>query len=308
MEVNPITRNQRILDYYKASVNRLSFGFQSFQNDVLNILGSHHQSRDCYRVVDAARKAGFQNIGIDLMFRLPGQSLKDWEVELKKTIDLDLEHVSCYSMILDPASPLAREIEEGTKPQQPNENDDIDMSKFTLSFMRSNGYNHYASCASCGHDFAKPDGECRYEKMHWGAPQVDYLGIGPGAYGFVNGRIYCNHHNLENYNQTLSNGSIPVVAGKILTEADRMSRFMVLGIKCISVSKQDFSKTFGVDVHSIFGKKIEQLKEWKLIIESDEDIHLTDLGRLYVDNVSKCFYSCENYLVQQPLESELRLQ
>jgi oxygen-independent coproporphyrinogen-3 oxidase len=211
-------------------------------------------------------------------------------------------------MVLDPTSPLARSIEKGTIPQQPDEETDMEMSRAALRFMRARGYTHYASCASCGHDFARAGKECRYEKLHWGAPQVEYLGIGPGAYGFVNGWIYCNHHTLRSYDQAVRAGMLPVVAGKQLTPADKMSRFMVLGIKCMRVSKAAFTARFGIDLHQVFGEQLAQLTSWwGLLEETDEDVAVTEQGRLFIDNVSKAFYNAANYRVPQPLEPDLQL-
>jgi oxygen-independent coproporphyrinogen-3 oxidase len=307
VETNPITPDGRIADYHSAGANRLSFGFQSFRDDVLHMLGSHHTVMDCYRVIEAARTADFQNIGCDLMFRLPGQSVDNWLAELQQAVAIKLSHVSCYSMILDPTSPLARSIEKGIISQQPDEVTDMEMSKAALRFMRMQGYTHYASCASCGHDFALPDQECRYEKLHWGAPQVNYIGIGPGAYGFIDNRIYCNHHTLRSYDKAIRDKSLPVVAGKKLTMEDQMSRFMVLGLKCMRINKGDFAALFGTNLQSVFGNQLAQLKAWGLLEESDEAVYVSELGRLYVDNISKAFYNQANYRIPQPLEPELQL-
>lgn len=307
MEVNPVTSDEKIIGFKEAGINRVSLGVQSFNQSVLDMLGSHHTVEDTRRIIKTLRDSGIDNIGIDLLFNLPNQTMQDWKDELKEAIELGIVHMSTYSMILDEHSPLTKKIKRGEIPDQGDDQYSMEMSRFAMGYLSENNLNHYASCASSGHDFAVKGFESRYEVDHWGAPQIDYIGLGPGAYGFVNNHIYCNIHTTKEYYATVDNGTLPVVAGKKLNREDEMSRFMVLGMKCISVKKKDFIDEFGIKIEEVFGEQIEKLKSWGLVEVTEHEIRCTDKGRLYVDNISKAFYNEENYKIPQPLEFELQV-
>jgi oxygen-independent coproporphyrinogen-3 oxidase len=306
LEVNPGTIDEgRLREYRRVGVTRLSFGVQSFQDRHLQRIGSHHSVADSLGVLRAARLAGFENVGIDLMFRLPGQTLVEWQDDLTIATQLDLDHISAYSMVLDPSGGLGRDIASAVAPPQPSEELDLAMSNVAFQILRRAGFHHYASCASCGHDFARSDRESSYERLHWAAPQAEYLGIGPGAYGYIGKTIYCNEHSLSRYVSLVRRDTSPVVAYRELGLTEQMARYFVLGVKCIAVALRPFELSFGRSASDYFARQFAWLTVNGLAEISDDSLILTDTGVLYMDNISKHFYTDEMRLVPQPLEEDM---
>jgi len=175
-----------------------------------------------------------------------------------------------------------------------------------FDLFEAHGYYNYASCASCGFDFAPIGKECRYEISHWGAPQTEYLALGPGAFAFIRGYIYCTIYDLQIHRAQVHTGHFPILAGKRLTLEDQMSRFMVLGIKCMAVKKQAFRDRFGVEIDAIFQEPLHRLTKQGLVEVDDTTIRVTRKGHFYIDNISKTFYNSANYRVPQPMETDLQ--
>jgi len=307
MEINPgFISEDKLRSFRSAGLNRVSFGIQSFDDRWLKVIGSHHSAADAVNAIGASRKVGFENVGIDLLFRLPGQTLSDWSNDISKAIAQDFDHISTYSMVVDPDGGLGHQLASGKLPQQPDEEADLAMSLEAFERFGAAGLYHYASCASCGHDFARPGRESKYEVLHWGAPQASYIGIGPGAYGFVNDHIYCTLHNQAQYQRYLANGSIPVVAAKRLSRLDAMARYFVLGVKCVNVDFGPFRTRFGEDPMDVFREPIAWLNREGLAELTPSGLKVTQRGVLYMDNVSKAFYSPETKYCPQPLEHDIQ--
>jgi oxygen-independent coproporphyrinogen-3 oxidase len=207
---------------------------------------------------------------------------------------------------LDSESRLTQLIHGGKVPPQPEEEVDIMMSQTALAYLGKAGYRHYASCASCGYDLAQPGKECVYEYRHWAAPQIEYLGLGAGAFSFIRGHIYCNLSTVEAYSALVRKGHFPVVAGKKLTLADKMSRYMVLGAKCLAVETSPFEERFGLPLRQVFQEPLQRLSAWGLVEDDGSTIRVTERGKLYGDNISKAFYDKAYYLMPHPLEPDIQ--
>jgi len=225
--------------------------------------------------------------------------------DVEEAIRYGVDHLSCYSMILDPSSPLAGSIESGKVPPQADEAVDLEMARTASERLGRAGYRHYVSCASCGFDFALPGHECVYEYRHWAAPQIEYVGLGPAAFSYAAGAIYCNDPRPEAYARKVEEGVLPVVSGRRLDRSDEMSRYMVLGVKCLSVGKGPFREIFGVEMEDVFGDQIDSLSGMGLIEHDSTALRLTELGRYYVDNVSEAFYGDRTRGLPQPLEEDI---
>ena len=281
-------------------INRLSFGVQSFNDKFLKILGRNHTAEEVFSMIKIAREVGCSNINIDLIYRLPGQTLSEWEDDLEKAIELEPDHISCYSLGLGPGTKLFEKELKGEIPQRPSIEIDMKMYLLAREKLLEAGYVQYTVV-----DFAKPGKECVHHKINWEAPQGEYIGMGAGAFSFINGWIFCNIHHLEDYITAISKGIYPVLLGKKLTAEEKMSRFMVLGVKCLRVSKEKFKETFGINVEDVYGEVLDRLEKYELITVDESWISLTVKGMLYVDNVSKSFYTKENYMKRQPRGVEL---
>lgn len=291
----------------EAGVDRVSFGIQSLNGEMLSRIGSHHTVDQASSCVAAARTAGFANVAIDLMFLLPGQQLDDWASDLDRAIELGADHISTYRMLLDPAAPLGRAVRLGRAAPQAGEAVELAMAEHALSFLADAGFRHYGSCSSAGFDLCQPGFESGYELHHRAAPQCEYAALGPGAVGFLNGHVYWNIHTLAEYARTVEAGDLPVLAGRRLTESDHRSRHAVLGVKHLSLDVACFVERFGVSLQDAFPQAIDHLTKHGLITLDSDALTVTPRGVHHLDNVSKAFFNAENYRLPQPYKPDLQL-
>lgn len=201
MECNPGTLTERKLSIYKeAGINRLSIGLQSTDNEELKLLGRIHTYEEFLASYQLARSAGFSNINIDLISSLPGQSKEKFESTLRKVIALQPEHISAYSLIIEPGTPfydkyendvLRREEGEPTE-SLPDEDEEVETGKMTRRILRENGYHRYEIS-----NYARPGKECRHNIGYWIG--TEYLGLGLGASGLIGDVRYRNHSDMKKY-------------------------------------------------------------------------------------------------------------
>jgi oxygen-independent coproporphyrinogen-3 oxidase len=298
---------ERLSAFREAGVNRISFGLQSLNDDTLTRIGSYHTRSDALGTVDVARTAGFDNVAIDMMFLLPGQTLEDWKEDLDEAVTLDADHVSTYRLALDPVGLLGRQVRSRRIAPQGEEQQELQMAEHALGALASHGYRHYGSCSSAGFDLARPGKESRYELLHRAAPQCEYAAVGPGAVGFMNGYTYWNIHTLEEYNRVTVAGEMPVLAGRRLTASDHQTRYAVLGVKHLSLPTGPFEELYGRRFADVFASKIEHLEDHGVARLVDGALEITPKGVHYMDNISKTFFNAENYRLPQPYKPELQL-
>ena len=299
IEVNPgtITRD-KLIAYKEAGINRLSFGLQSANDRELLLLGRIHSYKQFEENYHLAREVGFQNINIDLMSALPGQTLESWEHTLNTVIDLKPEHVSAYSLI----------IEEGTKfydrynstsfdaKELPDEETDRLIYHRTKEILELNGYHRYEIS-----NYAKDGYECRHNSSYWIG--TDYLGVGLGASSLLNDARFSNlqyikqyiqkceaykSYNIENINEDINKANQSAMWDDTiglhrdfeqLTQSQKMEEYMFLGLRmCAGVSKTGFFQRFNIKMESIYGKVLQQLKENNLLIINEDQILLTEYG------------------------------
>ena len=282
-----------------VGVNRISFGVQSFSDRNLKILGRGHDALTARRTVDLVLDAGFDNVAIDLMYRLPGQTLHEWQRDLREAIRSGVHHISTYSLFLEPGSPLARVRERGKLLPLPDEKTDLEMFRMAIDILGEAGYGLYTL-----YDFARPSKQCDHHLVNWRAPQAEYVGIGPGAFGFVRHGdeefVYGNANPLESYFETLANGCLPIDFGVRLPLEERMARYMVLGTNALRIPKAPFEQRFGVPMSDVYKQKITELARWGLVEDSGDELSLTLRGKLYLANVGKSFCTEPNRMMPHP--------
>ncbi len=291
VEANPETVDRdKLKALLDRGVNRISFGVQSFRDVFLGIIGRGHRAHHSLTAIETARALGLENIAIDLLYRIPGQTPADWENELNRALALGIDHISTLSLYICPGTTLF--AEQGTRQNQPDEETDVIMFERALDILGGSGYHLYTM-----YDFVKKGKECRHHLINWQAPQGEYVGMGAGAYSYVNRYSYCNHHRLDQYISALNGNENrprpPVLYGRKLTGKDEMSRFMVLGVYCLSIHKKSFIDTFGIPVEAVYGDTLDRLEKWGLIVNGTDAVTLTPRGRTYVYTVSNAFYTEE---------------
>jgi putative oxygen-independent coproporphyrinogen III oxidase len=222
VEVNPDDVSEGSLDLFRAlGVNRLSIGVQSFRDSELQFLKRRHNAAGAERAVALARERGIDNLGIDLMYGLPGQTLEQWAETLEKGVSLEPAHLSCYQLTLHPGTPYGLLRAEGKLAALP-EDEERDFFLFTSRFLKERGYIHYeVSNFAMGRDSMS-----RHNTKYW--QHSPYLGLGPSAHSFLDGRRWWNVRSVEEYCKAFEGGGLPVEDGEfLLPEQLRLERLFL---------------------------------------------------------------------------------
>ena len=279
----------------KIGVNRISSGIQSFSDEILCAISATHSAHQSTAAVTAMPRH-FDNWGVDLLYRCPGQTVRCWEEDLDTILTVaPPEHISCYTLFL----PDDR--------RQPTVQEDVHMAVAAQSRLEAAGYSHYASCATGGFDYARPGKECVYEARHWGAPQASYSAIGSGAIGFLGGMTTVNYHDTRGYVHRALNGDATVSLSSTQNVNELKHRYFVLGVKTLSVDLKSYSESFGTSAMDDFDNEISSLEAEGLAEIDEKSLSLTNLGRYYVDQISEIFWSLSETGTPHPETNTLRL-
>ncbi len=282
-EANPgdLTEEKlRVLSNY--GVNRLSFGVQSFNDELLERIGRSHQVKDVYRSISNARQAGFSNISIDLIYALPGQTVEDFSDTVKKAIELDLPHYSGYSLIVEPKTVFYNLLRKG-KLKLPGEDQEAAMYEILIEQMEKNGLKQYEIS-----NFSKAGFQSTHNLVYWN--NDEYFGFGAGAHGYVNGIRYSNYGPLKKYMEPLEEGLLPIFEKHEVTDRERMEEEMFLGLrKRTGVSISHFQRKFSINPKELFQKQMETLKSKGMIEEKNDSIRLTRQGLFLGNEVFQSF-------------------
>ncbi len=297
MEVNPGTVTKEKMEAWKASgINRLSIGLQSVNDDELKMLGRIHTYREFLETYSLARDAGFENINIDLISAIPGQTLKSWERTLCTVAELAPEHLSAYSLIIEEGTPFYEWYGENGQEQQrrgsadlpplPGEEEDRAIYERTAVLLEQYGYHRYEIS-----NYARPGYECRHNLGYW--ERKEYLGLGLGASSLVMETRFCNTSDLKRYMETFSvkdpnscicEKSIPEESGVLeeiehLSREEQMSEFMILGLrKMEGISTEEFRSQYGKEIAEVYGTQISRFKKEGLLAEEHGRLRLTPRG------------------------------
>ncbi len=260
----------------QAGFNRLSMGLQSADDRELQLLGRIHNFAQFLESYDLARKAGFENINVDLMSALPGQTLKSWQNTLQKVTALRPEHISAYSLIIEEGTPFYERFaederirEEGGHPRLlPEEEVERQMYELTEAFLHTKGYERYEIS-----NYAKPGYECRHNCGYW--TRKNYLGLGLGASSLVERQRFQNTSDLKEYLEQ----EYHHIHIETLDKKSEMEEFMFLGLRLMAgISRQQFENTFQVTLDSVYGEALRKLKSEQLIEEVAGYVRLTEHG------------------------------
>ena len=272
VECNPGTINEDKLICLKAlGANRLSMGLQAWQNRLLKGLGRIHTREEFLKSYDLARKAGFNNINLDIMFGLPGQTMENFMETLKCVTSLSPEHISCYSLIIEEGTPFGDMYKKGNL-KLPDEDETTLMYEKAIEFLKLKGYMQYEIS-----NFAKEGFECRHNLKYWNLDE--YIGCGAAAHSYVEHTRYNNKSDIKEYILCLNSGKSPINESHINTREDDIEEFIFLGLRKIKgISENEFKYRFGTDLYSIYGKVIDKYEKYKLIIKKHGQICLSLKG------------------------------
>ena len=271
MEANPgtVTR-EKLTDYRKAGINRLSFGLQSANDRELKLLGRIHTWAEFLESFMLARECGFANLNIDLMSALPGQTCESWKETLSRVTDLDPEHISAYSLIIEEGTPFGERYgsEEGRK-LLPDEDSEREMYHETKRFLKDCGYERYEIS-----NYAKPGRECRHNIGYWTG--VPYLGLGLGASSYLDGCRFTVNPDMKQYLEEKPGMFTDI---EKLTKKDMEEEFFYVGLRMTAgVSLSEFERRFGISAKEVYPGLMETfVKEKAAHFEGDRFV-LTDYG------------------------------
>lgn len=272
IETNPGTLSfEKFTDYKACGINRLSIGLQAWQDRLLKELGRIHSREEFLENLKLARKAGFDNINVDLIFGLPGQTMNDWTETLDNIVSLDIEHISCYSLKIEEGTVFGSRLASGEL-EEPDDELDRQMYRYAVESLAGNGYKHYELS-----NFAKPGLECRHNLVYWMAEK--YLGIGAGAHSYLEGCRFNNVYGIEDYIDRVEKGSVYRENEQPIDKTEAMSEYMILGLRLIDgVSLDAFEARFGVGAELIFGAQMVKLEGRRLLEHDGDRWRLTRAG------------------------------
>ena len=272
VEANPGTLSKSKLQHLKrCGCNRLSLGAQSFDDYLLKRLGRIHSGQDVHKTYNMAREAGFDNIGLDLMYGLPGQDLVMWRRDLETAVKLSPDHISLYQLKIEERTPFASLQKKGLLAEF-DEDTALVMYQEAIRFLKSQGYHHYEIS-----NLARPGRESRHNKLYW--EHHEYLGLGAGASGYLEGVRYTNLTALEAYQEAVAQGKRPVGEEEKIDDRLAMAETMFLGLRLLrGLDKVKFFERFGITVHRRYGNVIAKLKRLGLLAESKTHLFLTEEG------------------------------
>lgn len=282
IEANPGDLDQEKIAVLKDSpVNRVSLGVQTFNDRMLKQIGRSHLEKDIYENIANLKKAGFDNISIDLIYALPKQTMEDVKTNVAKAIALDIPHMSLYSLILENHTVFMNRMRRGKLPL-PKENLEAEMFDYIIAELEKAGFEHYEIS-----NFSKPGFESRHNLMYW--DNAEYYGIGAGASGYVDGVRYKNHGPIRHYLQAVEAGNARVQE-EVLTLNEKMEEEMFLGLRKKSgVSKKRFEEKFGLSFEDQYGAVVSELTEQGLLVPDRDIVRMTKQGLFLGDTVAEKF-------------------
>ncbi len=282
-EANPdeltLDKMQKMREF---GVNRLSMGVQTFDQNLLKVLGRTHSNDHVYEVINHAKQTDFPSISIDLMYGLPNQTMDQWKASLQEAFRLKIPHISAYSLLVEPKTIFYNLLSKG-KLSLPGEDLEAEMYGYLLEEMKSHGYIQYEIS-----NFAYVGKESKHNLLYWN--NDEYIGLGAGAHGYVNGKRYSNHGPIKKYMQTIDTGEQPLMMQKEVTTVEKMEEEMFLGLrKNEGVSLAKFEERYGLTLRDVYGKELDELFQRELLVLENNFVRLTSRGRFMGNEVFQYF-------------------
>ena len=264
-----------------SAVNRVSLGVQTFDDKMLKKIGRSHLEKDIYENIDRLKLAGFDNISIDLIYALPGQTMDQVKENVAKAIGLNIPHMSLYSLILENHTVFMNRMRRGKLPL-PKEELEAEMFEYIIAELERDGFEHYEIS-----NFSKPGFESRHNLMYW--DNAEYYGIGAGASGYVDGVRYKNHGPIRHYLSAVEAGNARITE-EHLSQKEQMEEEMFLGLRKKSgVSMARFEEKFGRSFEGIYGEIVKDLTQQGLMQIDGDRVRMTKRGLFLGDTVAERF-------------------
>ena len=274
IEINPGTANKNKIELYKrCGINRASIGLQSTNNKLLKEIGRIHNFEDFENVYELVKEVGINNINVDLMIGLPNQSLSDVEESVKKVIEKSPQHVSVYSLIVEPETKMEKLI-ESKELTLPDENVERDMYWLVKKILSENGYNHYEIS-----NFSKKGFESKHKTDCWN--QKEYIGIGVSAHSYLEDVRFSNIESIEEYIKNIKNNDFKenIIIHEEQSKESKMREYMIIGLRMLKgIDASVFEEKFNENPFNVFKKEIDELENINLVEVTSNNLKLTKKG------------------------------
>ena len=279
LEANPDDLSlEKLTELKGLGVNRLSIGIQSFQNNVLTFLNRAHNSKLAEESVRLARQAGFNNISIDLIYAIPGQTDEEWRENIRKAIELQPEHISSYSLTIEDKTVFGKWAAAG-KFRPPEDDIAATQLEILVEELEDAGYHQYEVS-----NFSKLDLESRHNSSYW--KQQKYLGIGPSAHSYNSETRQYNISNNHLYIKSIREGKIPFEK-EVLTREDHVNEYLLTTLRTSwGADIEQIKKRFDYDILKSNREFIDTLTEQNLVVIEKGFLRLTKAGKLLADKIS----------------------
>ena len=278
MECNPGNLTEEKLEVMKKyGVNRISMGLQAKQDNLLKGLGRIHNYKTFKENFLLAKKVGFNNINVDLMFGLPNQSLNEWEETLREIISLEPAHISAYSLIIEEGTAFYN-LYENDKLKLPTEEEERKMYHLAKKILEENGFNQYEIS-----NYAKEGKECRHNLAYWNMD--NWIGVGSAAASYINGKRIKNISSVEEYINSIKDKGEAVEEIINNSKNDNMEEFMFMGLRKINgIDENEFKKRFSMNINDVYGEILNNYIDEGLLIRESGRIFLSEKG-IEISNV-----------------------
>ncbi len=278
METNPGTIDKnKLIEFRKVGINRISIGIQSFHDDELKFLTRIHDKQNTINAVYDAKNSGFENINIDLIFNLPGQTKGKWEYNLQTAIELPVKHISAYSLILERGTILNKMVLDG-KVKIQDEDYDAELYETTIDYIQANGFIQYEVS-----NFAKPGYECRHNNAYW--RYRDYLSFGPSAHSFVSRKRWWNFSSLKHYIAEIERNGNAAANFEMINDDTALNEYVMLALRSEGIDLIELEKKFGEGWINRNFNYIKKLDEKNLVVIKNDFVHLTKSGYAVCDEI-----------------------
>lgn len=282
IEVNPGTIDKnKLIEFKSIGINRINIGVQSFHQNELEFLGRIHNPEEARNAIQFVYEAGLKNVGIDLIYGIPNQTIEKWHQTLEETIIYKPQHISAYCLIIEKETPLARMIETKQVTKLSSEIDAL-MYESTIDRLTSEGYIHYEVS-----NFSLPGYECKHNLNYWN--HTNYLGFGPSAHSFWNNRRWWNTPNLKLYCEKIGKGELPISGEEQLSENDLLEEYIMLGLRSTGIDISIIHRNWNIDFNNQLLPLINQFIQDKLATFENKVFKLTKKGLILCDEITGIF-------------------
>lgn len=273
---------ENLIEYKKIGVNRISIGVQSFNKKELGFLKRSHSPKGAIKAIENAHKAGFDNINLDLIFSIPGQSLESWKYNLDMALSLNTHHISTYSLMYEKGTPLYNDWKNG-KVLKVNEDDDAMFYNYTIELNKENGYEQYEVS-----NFARNKKFCNHNLSAW--QSGEYFAFGVSSHGNLGDYRFNNFSNLNLYYTKLDANLLPIEKNTFHNIKDRFSERIFLSIRANGLDLVRLSRDFNISFDNLIlvfkNSKVKKLIDENYMIFKDNQLYLTSKGYAVCDNIT----------------------